>query len=404
MNVVRLTTRIYPDKAGPAVYTYLLSKHISNKNFNMFNITCRPEGITDKTKIINSQFKIDYLPLTAPRWDAKIHKHLLFLIKFGLYSFRKILNLHRNYRIDLIHCDNPAITGLIAVFFNRIFKIPFIYTHHGLDSHFKLNFLVELRLIYRYSTKHIIVSRKMKTFFEKNKVDIGKLIWVPVGIDLNNFFHIKTDDEKKKIIKDLDLSHIINVDDYIILYVGFMDLKQKVLGMVDFLYGFKDFLNIISENQKKKVKLLYVGDGKYKYLLNKEINDLKLSDNVFLLGIRLNIEKFYAISDLGALTSYMEGFPIVLLEAVASKIPCICTDVGEVKEIVDENSIISCGKRKNITAKLKLFYQNKDMCERVSESSFKKIKKFEWNNIAKQIKKIYLKAILKSIKKKNLNQ
>ncbi len=52
--------------------------------------------------------------------------------------------------------------------------------------------------------------------------------------------------------------------------------------------------------------------------------------NVFLLGIKLDIEKFYAISDFGALTSYMEGFPIVLLEAVASKIPCICTDVGEV--------------------------------------------------------------------------
>ena len=40
MNIVRLTTRIYPDKAGPAVYAYLLSEHISNKNFKMFNITC----------------------------------------------------------------------------------------------------------------------------------------------------------------------------------------------------------------------------------------------------------------------------------------------------------------------------------------------------------------------------
>jgi glycosyltransferase involved in cell wall biosynthesis len=241
----------------------------------------------------------------------------------------------------------------------------------------------------------------MKTFFEKNKVDISKLIWIPVGIDLNNFFHIKTDAEKKKIIRDLDLSHIINVDDSIILYVGFMDLKQKVLGMIDFLYGFKDFLNIISENQKKKLKLLYVGDGKYQYLLNNEINNLQLNDNVFLLGIRLEIEKFYAISDFGALTSYMEGFPIVLLEAVASKIPCICTDVGEVKEIVDENSIVPCGKREDITAKLKLFYENKDLCERVSELSFNKIKKYEWNNIAKQIKKIYKKSILESnIKKK----
>jgi glycosyltransferase involved in cell wall biosynthesis len=92
----------------------------------------------------------------------------------------------------------------------------------------------------------------------------------------------------------------------------------------------------------------------------------------------------------------MEGFPIVLLEAIASKVPCICTDVGEVQEIVDENSIVPCGKREDITAKLKDFFENQELCEKVSESAFNKIKKFEWNNIARQIKQIYIKATLKS--------
>jgi len=393
MNIVRLTTRIFPDKSGPAVYAYLLSKHISNKFFKMYNITSRPEGISDRYKQINSNFEIDYLPITSPHWDAKIYKHLLFLFKFGIYSFKKILKLHRNYRIDLIHCDNPAITGLIAVIFNRLFKIPFLYTHHGLDSHFKLNFLAELKLIYRYSTNNIIVSRQMKKFFEKNKVNTAKLLWIPVGIDLDNFFHVRDENEKRKIINELNISHLINNDDFIVIYVGYMDLKQKVLGMIDFLNGFENFLKSINKHERKKIKLLYIGDGIYKNLLNNEIDNLNLFDNVFLLGIRLEIEKFYAISNFGALTSYMEGFPIVLLEAVASHIPCICTDVGEVKEIVDENSLVPCGKREDITAKLELFYKNKDLCERIREESFNKIQKFEWNKIADQFKSLY-KAIL----------
>ena len=395
MNIVRLTTRIYPDKAGPAVYTYLLSEHISNKNFKMFNISGRPKTISDSFKLVNSNFRIDYLPITAPRWDVKIHKHLLFLIKYGIYSFRKILKLHRHHRIDLIHCDNPAITGVIAVLFNRLLKIPFIYTHHGLDSHFKLNFLLELRLIYRYSTNNLIVSRKMEKFFKKNKIDTSKLIWVPVGIDLKNFFHVETKSEKEKIIKELDLSSLLTPDDHIIIYVGYMDLKQKVLGMIDFLYGFNDFIKNLDENKRKNVKLLYLGDGKYKNLLSNEVDTLNLNNEVFLLGVRLDIEKFYAISDFGALTSYMEGFPIVLLEAVASKIPCICTDVGEVKEIVDEKSIVSCGKRVDITAKLKQFYEDKDLCREISEESYAKIKKFEWDNIANQIRTIYKNAVRK---------
>ena len=206
---------------------------------------------------------------------------------------------------------------------------------------------------------------------------------------------METKDEKEKIIRELNLSSVLNPDDYIIIYVGYMDLKQKVLGMIDFLNGFNDFIKNLDENKRKNVKLLYLGDGKYRNLLSNEVVNLNLNNNVFLLGIRLDIEKFYAISDFGALTSYMEGFPIVLLEAVASKIPCICTDVGEVKEIVDEKSIVPCGERGDITTKLKQFYENKDLCKEISEGSYLKIKKFEWNNIASQIKTIYKNAVMK---------
>ena len=120
---------------------------------------------------------------------------------------------------------------------------------------------------------------------------------------------------------------------------------------------------------KKKMKLLYLGAGKYMELLQNEINQLKLTNNVALLGVRLDIEKYYAISDFSALTSYIEGFPIVLLEATASKIPCICTDVGEVQEIVDIESIVPCGNREEITSKLLSFYQNRDLCDTVSKNS-----------------------------------
>ena len=399
LNVLRLTTRIYPDKAGPAVYAYQLSEHISNKNFKMYNITCRPEGIFDKEKQVNNHFKIEYIPIKATRWDAGSLKQLLFLIRFGMYSFTKVLKLHRKYRIDLIHCDNPAITGFIASIFNLIFKIPVIYTQHGLDSHFKLNFLLEIKIIYPRSTNYIIVSRKMIPFFKKNKLDTKKLIWIPIGIDLKNFFHVKTKEEKEKIISNLNLNSILKIDDIIVIYVGYMDLEQKVLGMIDFLYGFKDFLIELNESERKKIKLIFLGDGKYKNLLEKELNNLNLKNNIYLLGVRLEIERFYAISDFLALTSYIEGFPTVLLEAIASNIPCICTDVGEVNEILDTRSIIPCGKRKEITNKLKLFYNDKNVCKQIVDSSFNKIKKFDWLYITEEIRKVYKNTIFKNIKK-----
>jgi len=396
LNIVRLTTRIYPDKAGPAVYAYQLSKHISDKNFKIYNIACRPEGITDKIKKENPNFIIHYLPITATRWDAGMLKQLLFLFRFGFYSLKKLFKIHRKYRIDLIHCDNPAVTGLIAVIFNRLFKTPFIYTQHGLDSHFKLNFLLEINQIFPKSAGYIIVSRRMLPFFKKNKLDINKLTWIPVGVELNKFFHVKSEEERSKIISELKISSLVKIDDFIIIYVGYMDLKQKTYGMIDFLHGFNRFLNELSIEKRKKIKLLYLGDGKYRNLLENEINKLNLKNIALLLGIRLDIGKFYAISDFLALTSYIEGFPTVLLEAIASSVPCMCTDVGEVNEILDQDSIIPCGETDEIASKLKLFYEDKDLCDKVLESSYVKIKKFDWLIIAEKIKGIYRKAILNS--------
>ena len=236
MHIVRLTTRIFPDKAGPAVYAYNLSKKVSDNNFHMFNLTCRPNGIRDSIAIISPFFNINYLPITAPRWDVNPIKQLLFLLKFGYYSFKKILKIHRKFRIDLIHCDNPAITGLIASIFKILFKIPFIYTHHGLDSHFKLNFLIELRLIYKYSAYHVIVSRSMIPFFKKNNLDINKLKWIPVGIDFKKFFHISTTEEKIRIINKLNLNNILDSNDFIILYVGIGAAVIIILGVVGVIY------------------------------------------------------------------------------------------------------------------------------------------------------------------------
>ncbi|TFF90355.1 MAG: glycosyltransferase family 1 protein [Promethearchaeota archaeon] len=399
MNIVRLTTRIFPDKAGPAVYAFFLSKSVSDKHFHMFNITCRPRGVFEKIKIINPFFKIYYLPIKATRWDANLIEHLIFLLKFGIYSFKKILKIHRKYRIDLIHCDNPAVTGLIASVFNRLFKIPFIYTHHGLDSHFKVNYLIELRLIHKFSSFNIVVSRSMIRFFKKNKVDVEKIVWIPVGIDFGKFYHVNTMEEKLAIMKQLNINKLVDVDDFIILYVGYMDLKQKVLGMIDFLNAFNKFLKNRKEKEQEKLKLIYLGDGKYKDLLEKEVENLNLRNNVYLLGITSEIEKFYAISDIGALTSYIEGFPIAILEAIASNLACICTDVGEVKEMVDEESIISCGNREEIAKKLNLFFENKERCKMISQKSLQKIRKFDWVHVANKIKNLYRKTINKQLQK-----
>ena len=60
------------------------------------------------------------------------------------------------------------------------------------------------------------------------------------------------------------------------------------------------------------------------------------ADKVQLLGEVSDMPAFYQSIDAFLLTSITEGFPNVLVEAMASGLPCITTDVGDAKYIVQE--------------------------------------------------------------------
>ncbi len=390
MNIVRLTTRIYPDLSGPAVYAFMLSKYVSGQDFRIFNISSRFDPFRKKEKNINRYFNIYYLPTLVPTEDDSISKKVKFIFTFIIFSFKKILQLHRKHGIDLIHCDNPSITGIVALLFNYLFKIPFIYTQHGLDSPYKLDYLLELRPINSRSIYHIIITRNMKAYFEKNNSDTRKIIWIPNGIEMSKFFHIRNYSEKSRIIKELELSKLIEVDDFVIVYIGQMVIKQKVKGMIDFLHGLNLFMGALTENEKKIVKLLFLGKGLYSNLLESEIRELRLENNVFLLGERKKVENFYAVSDISALTSHVEGFPTVVLESIASGVPCIATDVGEVRLLLDENLVVPVGNREKIAELLKRLFIDKKLREELVKNSLELVKRFDWKNVAKIIKKVYL--------------
>jgi glycosyltransferase involved in cell wall biosynthesis len=117
-------------------------------------------------------------------------------------------------------------------------------------------------------------------------------------------------------------------------------------------------------------ELKWLGDGKYRNSMIKLRNKLCLQNNVQFVGkvkpgkeIRYYLDK----ADIFILASRTEGLPRALLEAMASGLPCIGTNVGGIPELLDEQVIVPKDNPYELYNKLKYLIQNQEFTKAQAE-------------------------------------
>src|SRR5690625_4117388 len=115
-------------------------------------------------------------------------------------------------------------------------------------------------------------------------------------------------------------------DDFIFLMVARL---EPVKGHQIALKAFAEIVKV-----RENCRLILLGAGSLEKELKGLTAKLGVTDAVQFLGHRNDVERFYQIADVTLLTSYSEGFPLVLLESAREKTPVISTDVGSVGELI----------------------------------------------------------------------
>lgn len=108
-------------------------------------------------------------------------------------------------------------------------------------------------------------------------------------------------------------------------------------------------------------KLVILGDGHLKVFLTNEISKLQLEKQVFLKGEVKNVNEYLLESDCFVLSSFTEGFPNALLEAMAIGLPCISTNcLSGPLELLNENSYVNIESGDFFIGKFGLLVNNND--------------------------------------------
>jgi glycosyltransferase involved in cell wall biosynthesis len=117
-------------------------------------------------------------------------------------------------------------------------------------------------------------------------------------------------------------------------------------------------------------KLLIAGDGPLRNELLELTEELALTSTVKFLGNRRDIPELLRIFDVFALSSIKEGLPITLLEAMASEVPTVATDVDGNPELVVHNQtgyIVPARDPNSLADKIITLLMDKEKAKRMGE-------------------------------------
>lgn len=302
----------------------------------------------------------------------------------NLKAYTQLKKIINENEYDIIHCNTPVASILtrLAAMKARKKGTKVIYTAHGFHF-FKgaplLNWLLyyPAEKICSYFTDVLITINKEDYEFAKRKIKARHIDYVPgVGIDTRKF----RDTYINKYKKRSELG--INLDDIVLLSVGELS-KRKNHEVI---------IRAISQLNNPKLQYLVVGRGPLHNYLKQLSKDLNIEKNVHLLGFRNDISEICGVADIFCFPSKQEGLPVSVMEAMASGLPILCSNIRGNVDLI-ENGIngylVECRNIEEYKLFIEKLSEDRSMRERISKINQNKIKLYDIEKIKSMMIRIY---------------
>ena len=251
--------------------------------------------------------------------ETLLNKNLILQGLLFMSRFRNTKNL--------IHCHLPRAELLVALFGSR--RLRKVCTRHFGGPFLPNGPLTVSRSLSKFSERHfdkiIAISSAVKDFSVtsgevKNTEKIETIMY---GFDPVKF---ELESNPDSVSPELRLLLTNSDGEQIIGMVSRLDPEKRLDLAIESFY----------ETLKKtpNQKLLIVGEGSLRTELQEKIDSLKIQSKVKLLGKQESISYFMRNLDLFLHTSLFEGFGMVFLEAMASKIPIVAFESAGAVEVL----------------------------------------------------------------------
>jgi glycosyltransferase involved in cell wall biosynthesis len=320
--------------------------------------------------------------------------------KFGGYIIlENLVNVLRRHKFDLINIHGYGeYTADMTCLLKKtgFLRVPTVLTTHGLSGLINAYFAISPaslltpsqrikrlpHLFYDFTLgrlevatfdRIIVVSEEEKSYLYHLGLKEEKIVKIPVAVN-DIFFSASSNAAKKR-------------ENYV-LYVGRI-VEYK--GLDTLAKAIKE-LRVASNTE---LKCIMIGkDFGYRGKLQSLVDKLGITDLVeFIDHVPQNrLANYYSSALVTVLCSLTEGFPLSLVESMATGTPFVATPVGAIPDLVNQSKaglIVPVGDAKALADAIRQLVEDRKMWAEMSARSRENATKFRWDNIAKSYYQLY---------------
>lgn len=340
------------------------------KEGHLVDIACNADGLpldSFYSELNCGFYQVDFSRSPLSFDNMKAYKQLKMIVENGNY--------------DIVHCHTPNASVITRLVCRKYRKngLKVFYTAHGF--HFykgapKLNWMLYYPVEHvcsRFTDKLITINCEDYTLAQK-KLKAKEVCYVPgVGIDLSRFQNVQVDRKSKR--------REIGVPENCFLLLSVGELNENKNHQI--------IIRAMAQLGDCNIHYAIAGAGNQKEHLLQLALELRVSEQIHLLGYCTDVAQLYKTADAYALPSIREGLNASIMEAMASGLPVICSRIRGNADLIDESggvlfahhSIAEC----KAAIRTIIFMNSRGM----AENDLLRVKAFSIQNVLGEMRKLY---------------
>jgi glycosyltransferase involved in cell wall biosynthesis len=390
---------------GSEKYVRELAAYMDKHNYRV-KILCRMGKIYTSVNAAPTYTDSQNVSIVSFEKNSQLYSLMQHLpnplsVFLGTVKILKDIKQERSCR-KILHIHDTSSSLLIALLVNTFYRLPLVVQIHGFpfkEQYIKLTrtksrmsdfvwFLtkvwhnITISFIDASNAPVLVNNTEVKSFYESCGISSDKIKVVSSAIDLQRHENELLSTASAGACLGLTMSK----KELVIGYVGGLRPEKNLELLIKAFGGF------LNGNPQAQAKLILIGDGPMRSLLEEATKKSDIGSHVFFLGLIPDAHRFFNAIDILVLPSLSEGSPLSIIEAMVAGKAIIASDIPAIRELVEhekEALLFNSHSVEDLKAAILALCRDPDLRAKLGANAKKKAKLYDVDKVYGQISKVY---------------